>query len=43
MSKFICKVFGHKMYNISYSQTDFVVLCTRCEKNWQSDGVITHE
>ena len=33
---FICKVFGHKMYSISYSQNEFTVLCVRCEKNWNS-------
>ena len=38
MSKFICKLFGHKMYNISWSQTDFTVLCTRCEKTWGTDN-----
>ena len=31
---FLCKVFGHKMYNISWTQTVFTVLCTRCEKRW---------
>lgn len=41
--KFLCKIFGHKMYSISYSQTEFVVLCVRCEKRWESKGVITGE
>ena len=43
MSKFICKVFGHKMYSISWTQSDFTVICTRCEKRWESKGVITNE
>lgn len=37
MSKLICKVFGHKMYSISWSQESFTVLCTRCEKTWESN------
>ena len=32
---FICKVFGHKMYSISWTQAKFTVLCTRCEKRWE--------
>ena len=33
--KFICKIFGHKMYNISWSQTTFTVMCTRCDDRWE--------
>ena len=34
MSNVICKIVGHKMYNISWSQDAFTVLCIRCEKSW---------
>lgn len=36
--KFICKMFGHKMYNIVWSnnELDFTVLCLRCEERWES-------
>jgi hypothetical protein len=35
---FLCKIFGHKMYNIVWDNltADFTVLCLRCEKNWDS-------
>ena len=36
MSKFICKIFGHKMYSITWGATNFTVLCTRCEATWES-------
>jgi len=39
MSKFICKVFGHQMYNIAWSQQEFTVLCKRCEKQWGTKNV----
>ncbi len=39
MSKFICKVFGHKMYNISWNKEEFTVLCTRCECQWGNRDV----
>jgi hypothetical protein len=32
--RFLCKLFGHKMYSITWLQEDFSVLCTRCEKQW---------
>lgn len=32
---FICKVFGHKMYSISWTPESFTVLCTRCEQTWE--------
>lgn len=34
--KLMCKLFGHKMYNIVWDTADFTVLCLRCEKGWQS-------
>jgi hypothetical protein len=36
--KFICKLFGHKMYNIVWETNsgEFTVLCTRCEKHWNA-------
>lgn len=35
--KFMCRIFGHKMYSITWSAGDFTVLCTRCEKRWQDN------
>ena len=34
--KFICKLFGHKMYSITWAAADFTVLCIRCEDRWES-------
>lgn len=41
--KLICKIVGHSMYNIVWNQTEFTVLCKRCEKQWQSKGVILND
>jgi hypothetical protein len=43
---FLCKVFGHKMYSITWSNNgpaDFTVICTRCEKRWESKGRVSVE
>ena len=34
--RIICKLFGHKMYSITWeaNTSEFTVLCTRCEKSW---------
>lgn len=34
--KFLCKLYGHKMYSITWAANsdDFTVLCVRCEKSW---------
>jgi len=34
--KVLCKVFGHKMYSITWGSTEFTVLCTRCDQRWES-------
>jgi len=35
--KLLCKLFGHKMYSITWeaNTSEFTVLCTRCEKRWE--------
>ena len=35
--KFICKVFGHKMYSINWTQQTFTVLCLRCGYKIESE------
>jgi hypothetical protein len=34
--KVLCKVFGHKMYSITWTNAKFTVLCVRCEERWES-------
>lgn len=33
--KFICKIFGHKMYDLGHWSAIELTICERCEKKWE--------
>lgn len=34
--KFLCKLFGHKMYSINWTPDSFTVICIRCSMRWDA-------